>query len=62
MRYEGGQYYLKSEEEMQKVFPYAREAMDNTHKIAGRCNVEIVLVNKRYQSLMFRKDMMHFLT
>ena len=42
MRYEGGQYYLKSEEEMQKVFPYAREAMDNTHKIAGRCNVEIV--------------------
>lgn len=42
MRYEGGQYYLKSEEEMQKVFPYAREAMDNTHKIAERCNVEIV--------------------
>ena len=42
MRYEGGQYYLKSEEELQKVFPYAREAMDNTHKIAERCNVEIV--------------------
>ena len=42
MRYEGGQYYLKSEEEMQKVFPYAREAMDNTHKVAERCNVEIV--------------------
>ena len=42
MRYEGGQYYLKSEEEMQKVFPYAREAMDNTHKIAERCNVEFV--------------------
>ena len=41
MRYEGGQYYLKSEEEIQKVFPYAREAMDNTHKIAERCNVEI---------------------
>ena len=41
MRYEGGQYYLKSEEEMQRVFPYAREAMDNTHRIAERCNVEI---------------------
>jgi len=41
MRYEGGQYYLKSEEEMQRIFPYAREAMDNTHKIAQRCNVEI---------------------
>ncbi|MCD8020685.1 MAG: DNA polymerase III subunit alpha [Clostridiales bacterium] len=42
MRYEGGQFYLKSEEEMRKVFPYAREAMENTHKIAERCNVEIV--------------------
>ena len=41
MRYEGGQYYLKSEEEMRKIFPYAPEALDNTHKIAERCNVEI---------------------
>ncbi len=42
MRYEGGQFYLKSEEEMRKLFPYAQEALDNTHKIAERCNVEIV--------------------
>lgn len=42
MRYEGGQFFLKSEEEMQKVFPYAKEALENTHKIAERCNVEIV--------------------
>ena len=42
MRYEGGQYYLKSESEMAALFPYAREAMENTHKIAERCNVEIV--------------------
>ena len=41
MRYEGGQYYCKSEEEMRKLFPYAQEAIDNTHKIAERCNVEI---------------------
>ncbi len=41
MRYEGGQYYLKSEEEMAALFPYAREALENTHKIAERCNVEI---------------------
>ena len=41
MRYEGGQYYLKSEEEMASLFPYAREAVENTHKIADRCNVEI---------------------
>lgn len=42
MRYEGGQFFLKSEEEMQRVFPYAKEAMENTHKIAERCNVDIV--------------------
>lgn len=41
MRYEGGQYYCKSEEEMKKLFPYALEALENTHKIAQRCNVEI---------------------
>ena len=36
MRYEGGQYYLKSAEEMAELFPYAREAIENTHKIAER--------------------------
>ncbi len=41
MRYEGGQYYLKSAEEMAELFPYAREAIENTHKIAERCHVEI---------------------
>ncbi len=41
MRYEGGQYYLKSEDEMRALFPYAASAIDNTYKIAERCNVEI---------------------
>ncbi|WP_029199489.1 DNA polymerase III subunit alpha [Oribacterium sp. NK2B42] len=41
MRYPGGQFYIKSEEEMQTLFPYAKEALENTHKIAERCNVEI---------------------
>ncbi|MBE5829812.1 MAG: DNA polymerase III subunit alpha [Butyrivibrio sp.] len=41
MRYEGGQYYVKSEEEMRALFPYAQQALDNTQKIADRCNVEI---------------------
>ncbi|WP_320986510.1 DNA polymerase III subunit alpha, partial [Hungatella effluvii] len=41
MRYEGGQYYCKTEEEMRKLFSYAAEAIDNTHDIAERCNVEI---------------------
>ena len=41
MRYEGGQYYVKSPEEMAELFPYALEALENTHKIAQRCHVEI---------------------
>ncbi len=41
MRYEGGQYYVKSEEEMKGLFPYAWEAVENTRRIADRCNVEI---------------------
>ena len=42
MRYDGGQYYLKSADEMERLFPYAKEALRNTHKIAERCNVNIV--------------------
>nr|WP_330400963.1 DNA polymerase III subunit alpha [Sporanaerobium hydrogeniformans] len=42
MIYEGGQYFLKSPEEMEKLFPYAKEALLNTQKIAERCNVEFV--------------------
>ena len=41
MRYEGGQYFVKSPEEMATLFPYAPEALENTYKIAQRCNVEI---------------------
>ena len=41
MRYEGGQYYIKSPNEMEELFSYAKEALENTHKIAMRCEVEI---------------------
>ena len=41
MRYAGGQYYVKSEQEMIELFPYARQALENTQKIADRCHVEI---------------------
>ena len=41
MRYEGGQYYVKSEVEMKALFPYAWEAVENTQRIADRCDVEI---------------------
>ena len=41
MRYEGGQYYVKSEDEMRLLFPYASDAVDRTQEIADRCHVEI---------------------
>ena len=41
MRYEGGQYYVKSPEEMRALFPYAVQALENTQKIADRCHVTI---------------------
>ncbi|MCJ7857064.1 DNA polymerase III subunit alpha [Lachnospiraceae bacterium NSJ-143] len=40
MRYEGEQFYVKSPEEMYELFSYAPEALENTYKIAQRCNVE----------------------
>lgn len=45
MRYEGGQFYVKSEEEMLGLFGYAKEALENTAKIADRCHVEIEFGN-----------------
>lgn len=47
MRYEGGQYYVKSEAQMKALFPYAAEAVENTQKIADRCEVEIEFGNTK---------------
>ena len=55
MRYEGGQYYVKSPEEMYSLFPYAHQACENTYKIAQRCNVELSLVTINCLSLMFQR-------
>ncbi len=45
MRYEGGQFFVKGEEEMARIFPYAKEALENTQKIADRCHVELEFGN-----------------
>ncbi len=39
------QLYLKSEDEMRELFSYIPEALENTRKIADRCNVEIEFGN-----------------
>ncbi len=41
LKYKGGQFYVKSEEEMRELFPNCPEAYENTQKIADRCNVEM---------------------
>lgn len=41
MKMDCDQLYLKSEEEMTELFSYIPEALENTQKIADRCNVEI---------------------
>ena len=45
MRYEGGQFFVKSEEQMRALFPYALQAVENTQKIADRCHVELEFGN-----------------
>ena len=40
MRFQGDEFYLKSEEELRKLFPGCDEAFENTGKIAQRCNLE----------------------
>ena len=40
MRFPNSEFYLKSEKEMRRIFPDIPEAIDNTHKIAERCNME----------------------
>lgn len=41
MKYEGSEFYFKSQSEMYSLFPYAEEALKNTNEIAKRCNVEV---------------------
>ncbi|MEA4815151.1 MAG: DNA polymerase III subunit alpha [Oscillospiraceae bacterium] len=42
MRYEPQNFYLRSEDEMAALFPTHRDAVENTAKIAERCNVDFV--------------------
>lgn len=40
MKFPNDEFYIKSREEMEELFTFAPEAIDNTLKIAERCNVE----------------------
>ncbi|MEG2001750.1 MAG: DNA polymerase III subunit alpha [Clostridia bacterium] len=41
MKFQTDEFYLKSEEEMREVFPYALDAIDNTAEIVDKCNCEL---------------------
>ena len=41
MKYAEGQFFVRSEEEMRELFPYAEEAIDNTQLVADRCHVNL---------------------
>lgn len=45
MRFNSDDYYLKSPEEMAKLFPDLEEALINTEKIANRCKVDFEFGN-----------------
>ncbi|MCL1787025.1 MAG: DNA polymerase III subunit alpha, partial [Defluviitaleaceae bacterium] len=45
MRFDTSEFYLKSPEEMYALFPYAKEALENTQKIADRCHIDIEFNN-----------------
>lgn len=40
MEFQTNEFYLKTEEEMRELFPKYPQAIENTQKIADRCNVE----------------------
>lgn len=40
MEFQTNEFYLKTEEEMRSLFPKYPQAIENTQKIADRCNVE----------------------
>ena len=42
MKFQGEEFYLKSEEELRQLFPGQDEAFENTCRIAERCNLEFV--------------------
>mgnify|MGYP004671943931 CR=1 FL=1 len=41
MKFQTDQFYFKSTEEMSELFRYCPEAVENTHKIAMQCDVEL---------------------
>jgi DNA polymerase-3 subunit alpha len=56
MRHSVHEFYVKSPEEMAKLFADIPEALENTQKIANKCNLEIKLGNPTPPNFKFARD------
>lgn len=59
MRFPSEEFYVKSPEEMEKLFSYAPEAIKNTEIIKDRCNIEIEFHQKHLPNFEIEEDMTH---
>ncbi|MCL2104567.1 MAG: DNA polymerase III subunit alpha [Kiritimatiellaeota bacterium] len=53
MKYETDEFYFKSREDLEKVFPDDAEAFDRTQEIADRCNVDLTFSDGKADNLHF---------
>lgn len=60
MHFETQEFYLKSEQEMRELFAYAPEAVDNTFKIAEKCNFDFEFGEKHLPTYNVPDNMDHF--
>ncbi len=60
LEFHADEFYLKSEEEMRKLFPDIPEAVDNTQLIADRCNFEFEFGNTKLPYFETPDNMDHF--
>ena len=56
MKYEKEKYYITSETEMNELFKFCKEAVDNTQLIAKRCNVHLEFTKNAYEELISKID------
>ncbi len=60
MEFSTEEFYVKTEEEMRELFSFAKEACDNTQKIADMCNVEFEFGNTKLPHFEVPNNMDHF--
>lgn len=60
LEFHSQEFYLKSEEEMKQLFPELPEAVENTAKIAERCNFDFEFGKTKLPYFEIEEDISHF--